>query len=291
MGLTTIVFVLNATLLLLHEIESSYEREWEILKLPGRITGFLILHIPLILILFYGALEIEKQSQTGFILGIIFGVGGLIPFIVHKVLKKVEGRFNLVISNVLIYLNIVTGLILLILSISLFSFSITSCKQMPPRNPETPMITHEDFYLYYGQTEVINVNGQVNEDLLKNVIDDIVITEAKISTSPYVEGYRKDIVSSTLTAVVVGDEKQNYYRLLGYSTKCKEFKTIRDVSVGDPIELIIKEYPGTESYNVESENGITNCYKFNDGNEFGYSIVFLLQDDIIQEIVVQKSDP
>jgi hypothetical protein len=115
--LATIIFILNASLLLLHEIESSYEREWEILKLPGRVTGFLILHIPLILLLFYGVLEIEKQSSTGFILGIIFGVGGTIPFLVHKILKRVKDRFNLVISNILIYSNIVSGIFLIVLSI------------------------------------------------------------------------------------------------------------------------------------------------------------------------------
>lgn len=48
----TILYMLNATLLLLHEIESGYEREWEILGLPGKLAGFLILHVPVILFLF-----------------------------------------------------------------------------------------------------------------------------------------------------------------------------------------------------------------------------------------------
>ena len=47
-----VFYILNATLLLLHEIESAYEKEWEILKLPGKITGFLLMHIPIILFLF-----------------------------------------------------------------------------------------------------------------------------------------------------------------------------------------------------------------------------------------------
>ena len=123
MELATIIFVLNATLILLHEIESSFEQEWEILKLPGRITGFLILHIPLIFLLFYGALEIEKQTQIGFILGIISGVRGIIPLLVHKVLKKVKDRFNRIVSSVLIYSNIITGIILTMLSISYVTIS------------------------------------------------------------------------------------------------------------------------------------------------------------------------
>ncbi|HPD55954.1 MAG TPA: hypothetical protein P5294_05025 [Smithellaceae bacterium] len=116
MNLLTIFYIINATLLLLHEIESAYEREWEILKIPGRITFFLILHIPIILILFYGLLEIEKQSQIGLWLGIITGIGGMIPFLVHKIFVKRKESFNLLISNIIIFANVATGVVTFILS-------------------------------------------------------------------------------------------------------------------------------------------------------------------------------
>ncbi len=119
MKLITLSFILNATLLLLHEIESSYEREWEILKLPRKISGFLILHIPIILILFYGVVEIEKQTQIGLVLGVISGIGGIIPFLVHRVIIRRKDRFNLLISSVLMYLNIIAGVITAVLSVSL----------------------------------------------------------------------------------------------------------------------------------------------------------------------------
>lgn len=48
--------------------------------------------------------------------GIIFGVGGIIPFIVHKLVFKTADRFNSLISNVIIYFNIVSGTGLLLLS-------------------------------------------------------------------------------------------------------------------------------------------------------------------------------
>ena len=119
MKLLALFFILNATLLLLHEIESSYEREWEILKLPCKITGFLLMHIPIILLLFYGVLEIERQSQLGLYLGIITGIGGFIPFLVHKVLIVRKDKFNLFISNTLIGMNMITGIITIILSVRL----------------------------------------------------------------------------------------------------------------------------------------------------------------------------
>ena len=121
MNLVTIFYILNALLLLLHEIESAYEKEWEILKIPGKITFFLILHIPIILVLFYGLLEIEKQSQIGLWLGVITGIGGMIPFLVHKIFVKRKERFNSPISNIIIYSNIITGIVTIILSARLLA--------------------------------------------------------------------------------------------------------------------------------------------------------------------------
>ena len=112
----TLIYIINATLLLLHEIESAYEKEWEILKLPGKITGFLLFHIPIIIFIFFGLIEIENNSTIGMIIGIILGIGGVIPFIVHKLIIKGTNQFNLPISNVIIYLNILSGVFLLFLS-------------------------------------------------------------------------------------------------------------------------------------------------------------------------------
>ncbi len=116
MEIITMLYIVNATLLLLHEIESAYEKEWEILKLPGKITGFLLLHIPIIILIFYGLIEIEKNTTIGLIFSIITGIGGVIPFIVHKIIVRKKNHFNLLISNAIIYLNVLSGVSLLFLS-------------------------------------------------------------------------------------------------------------------------------------------------------------------------------
>ena len=113
----TFLYIVNATLLLLHEIESSYEKEWELFKLPGKITGFLLLHIPIIILIFYGLIEIDRNSTIGLIFGIILGIGGVIPFIVHKIFIKTPDQFNLPISKAIIYLNILSGISLVFLSV------------------------------------------------------------------------------------------------------------------------------------------------------------------------------
>ena len=117
----SMLYILNATLLLLHEIESAYEKEWEILKLPGKITGFLLLHIPIIIFIFYGLIEIEKNSTIGLIFGIIMGIGGVIPYLVHKIIVRRAEHFNLIISNTIIYSNIIAGVSLLFVSLRSFT--------------------------------------------------------------------------------------------------------------------------------------------------------------------------
>jgi hypothetical protein len=109
MKMITMLYIVNATLILLHEIESAYEKEWEILKLPGNITGFLLFHIPIIILIFYVLIEIEKNSTIGLIFGIVTGIGGVIPFVVHKIIVRKRNHFNLLISNAIIYLNVLSG--------------------------------------------------------------------------------------------------------------------------------------------------------------------------------------
>lgn len=121
MSIIIIAYILNSTLLLLHEIESAYEKEWELLKLPGKISGFLIVHIPIILVIFYGLIELTDYSKIGLIISFILGIGGIIPFLVHKIFVKRDGHFDSFISNVIIYSNALAGIVLAILSMVFFA--------------------------------------------------------------------------------------------------------------------------------------------------------------------------
>ena len=110
-------YILNATILILHEIESGYEKEWEILKLPVKLTGFILLHVPVLFLFFYGLYFIVQYPQTRAIISILTGIIGLIPFLVHKIIKNEKEHFNKTISNILIFGNIITGIILIIIGI------------------------------------------------------------------------------------------------------------------------------------------------------------------------------
>lgn len=110
-------YILNVTMLILHEIESGYEKEWEILKLPVKLTGFLLLHIPVLFLFFYGFYSIIQYPETRATISILTGSVGLIPFLVHKVIVKRKEHFNKPISNLLIYGNIAAGVVLIVLGI------------------------------------------------------------------------------------------------------------------------------------------------------------------------------
>ena len=102
-------YILNVTLLILHEIESGYEKEWEILKLPGKLTGFLLFHIPIVVILFYGFYFMIISSDLRGFISIAIGVAAFIPFLVHKIIVNKKEHFNKVISNVVIFGNMLFG--------------------------------------------------------------------------------------------------------------------------------------------------------------------------------------
>ncbi len=117
MELLTLFYILNISFLLLHEIESAYEKEWEILNIPGGITVFLVIHFPLIVILLYCLLEINRHSLFGLISGIVTGILGVIPFLVHRVIFYRCDSFNRISSKIIIYVNILTGLFVFYLSL------------------------------------------------------------------------------------------------------------------------------------------------------------------------------
>ena len=118
MSILVALYCVNGTLLVLHEIESAYEREWEILRLPFGIGGFLLVHVPLVLSLFYGLFELALDSTTGVVMAAVFGAGGLVPVVVHEVVARRPDRFRRVSSRLILYSNLVAGAALLVVSLS-----------------------------------------------------------------------------------------------------------------------------------------------------------------------------
>jgi len=94
------LYLANSVLLINHEIDSAYWKEWELFKLPGGITGFLLLHLPLLFLILYGLILVSKHSASGLLFSLILCFGGIFAFAIHTYfLRKGRSEFNKPISK------------------------------------------------------------------------------------------------------------------------------------------------------------------------------------------------
>lgn len=109
--LYTIVF----TLLIVHEIDSAYWKEWEMFKLPGGIQLFNVIHIVLIPPLLLGYGEIIKGARKGIVFSILTGFLGLLTFVVHSIFITIGyNQFDNPTSISILFLLLIASVILLV---------------------------------------------------------------------------------------------------------------------------------------------------------------------------------
>ena len=77
------LYLLNLTLLATHEIDSAYWHEWEMFRLPGGIQLFLILHLPLLAIFFYGLIQVAQSARYAKAFSYLLAGVGLFAFAIH----------------------------------------------------------------------------------------------------------------------------------------------------------------------------------------------------------------
>ncbi|MGV7224967.1 MAG: DUF6713 family protein [Nitrospinales bacterium] len=112
------LYLTNAVLLINHEIDSAYWKEWEIFKLPGGITGFLLLHFPLLFIVLYGLVLIVRDSFWGLIYSLIICFGGIFAFVIHTYfLKQGRKEFDKPLSKLILVLTLLVSIVQMIVTI------------------------------------------------------------------------------------------------------------------------------------------------------------------------------
>lgn len=110
----------NAVLLINHEIDSAYWKEWELFKLPGGITGFLILHFPLLFLVLYGLLEVSKQTSTGLVFSLGLSIIGIFAFCIHMFfIKKGHKQFKTPISIFILVCTLTVSIVQAVITIRL----------------------------------------------------------------------------------------------------------------------------------------------------------------------------
>ncbi|MGD0855564.1 MAG: DUF6713 family protein [Dehalococcoidia bacterium] len=106
------VYIFNAVLLIVHEIDSAYWQEWKLFRLPGGLTLFLCLHIPLAFVVLYGLLLVYQNVFAGLIISLILGLAGVFAFSIHTVfIWRGHTEFKVPVSVAILILTLVFSLI------------------------------------------------------------------------------------------------------------------------------------------------------------------------------------
>lgn len=105
------IYLANTTLLIVHEIDSAYWKEWELFKMPGGAGFFMLLHIPLAAVIIYGFYQVSQQSTAGLIFALLVALGGVLAFVIHfYFIKKGRPEFNTPVSLIILYAILIVSL-------------------------------------------------------------------------------------------------------------------------------------------------------------------------------------
>jgi len=114
------LYLSNSVLLINHEIDSAYWKEWELFKLPGGITGFLLIHFPLLLFVLYGLVLVARSSSSGLIFSLILCFSGIFAFSIHTYfLKKGRNEFDKPISKFILIATLIVSIVQLAVTLYL----------------------------------------------------------------------------------------------------------------------------------------------------------------------------
>ena len=105
------LYLLNAAVLITHEIDSAYWHEGELFNIPGGIQAFLGLNLILVIVVLYGLQALASGRSSGIIFSWLLVAGGLIGVVIHTYfLLKGSEAFRLPASLVLLMATLVLSL-------------------------------------------------------------------------------------------------------------------------------------------------------------------------------------
>ena len=105
------LYLTNAVLLINHEIDSAYWKEWDLFHLPGGIAGFLLLHFPLLAVILYGLAAAAREQPSAVWYALLLAAGGILAFGIHTYfLKKGREEFDHPVSKFILWATLVVSL-------------------------------------------------------------------------------------------------------------------------------------------------------------------------------------
>ena len=114
------IYLINSVLLINHEIDSAYWKEWKLFRLPGGITGFLLIHFPLLFMVLYGLILVYQQSYIGLLFSLALSFGGIFAFSIHMFfIMKGKDEFKVPMSLFILSATLIVSIIQGIITVNM----------------------------------------------------------------------------------------------------------------------------------------------------------------------------
>ena len=105
------LYLLTATLLISHQVDSAYWQEWNLFGMGGGIQLFALLNVPLILAALYGLVQVVREPRVGAQCGVALSVVGMAAFLIHAwFLYRGRPEFRVPASLIVLGCALVTSL-------------------------------------------------------------------------------------------------------------------------------------------------------------------------------------
>lgn len=114
------IYMVNAVLLINHEIDSAYWQEWKLINENDKngIKGFLWLHFPMLIVILLGVVLVYENRVSGYIISFLLSSGGIFAFFFHFYhLKKGRPEFNTLLSKAIIISTFIVSIIQVFLTV------------------------------------------------------------------------------------------------------------------------------------------------------------------------------
>jgi hypothetical protein len=93
------LYLVNATVLITHQIDSAYWHEWDLFRMPGGIQLNLLLNIPLIMLVLFGQQCLTQGRVAGIVFSWLLVAGGIMAASIHSYfLLQGDDAFRLPVS-------------------------------------------------------------------------------------------------------------------------------------------------------------------------------------------------
>jgi hypothetical protein len=116
------LYLVNMGLLILHEMDSTYWKEWQLFHLPGGLGGFLLIHFPLFCLGLYGLVPLSQGAQAGLTYSLVVSVIGMGAFIIHTwFLRRGHPEFNVPVSKIILWALLIVSLPQVVITITLLT--------------------------------------------------------------------------------------------------------------------------------------------------------------------------